>query len=182
MVLIAVSGYGLERDQHQACAAGIKHYLVKTVDTAALLHLIDNAMGSGTQLVTTFKGTWLDISIEGSGRAPGCRRQLPPRARRQARVAPQAGEQADCVLQLTPHCRRRRRTSNSATVVAANAPAVITPIGPCKARPAMPSHASNGASSGKQQALHANSKPAPMPPATKTFLIHFCVRSMPYLS
>ena len=42
MVLIAVTGYGQERDRAKALAAGFDHYLVKPVDTARLMAILND--------------------------------------------------------------------------------------------------------------------------------------------
>jgi CheY-like chemotaxis protein len=40
-VLIAVTGYGQEKDREQSLAAGFDHHLVKPVDTRALTSILD---------------------------------------------------------------------------------------------------------------------------------------------
>ncbi|MDP9108454.1 MAG: ATP-binding protein [Pseudomonadota bacterium] len=47
--LVAVSGYGQERDQAKATAAGIEHYLVKPVDSEKLNALIQNLAKNGSR-------------------------------------------------------------------------------------------------------------------------------------
>jgi CheY-like chemotaxis protein len=40
-MLIAVTGYGHEKDREQSLAAGFDHHLVKPIDTGALAAILD---------------------------------------------------------------------------------------------------------------------------------------------
>ena len=50
IVLVAVTGWGQERDRQRAIEAGFDHHMVKPVDAASLLRLIDGSAHPGSTL------------------------------------------------------------------------------------------------------------------------------------